>query len=156
MRRLLEIRPDAVFLVATRTSYPGRKPVEWVPEGYREQWLRLLEHDIPVVSVRDTPRPGLDVPECVELHGRDDRRCRLVRNQVLADSNPALALPEAPRLNIVDLSDWICTRAICPPVVGNVLVYRDRGHITPAYMRSMGAVLREKIAPVLRGSEPSG
>jgi hypothetical protein len=40
--------------------------------------------------------------------------------------------------------------------VGNILVYRDRGHITPAYMRSLGAVLLEKIAPVLRGAESSG
>ncbi len=156
MEQLLELRPDAVFLVATRTSYPGQDGPEHVPEGYRSQWLRLMEHHIPVVSVRDTPRPGLDVPECVELYGRHAQRCQRERKQVLADSNPALALAEANRLNVVDLSDWFCTREICPPVVGNILVYRDRGHITPAYMRSLGGVLRERLTPLLLDIQPSG
>jgi hypothetical protein len=148
MERLLNKKPTIVFTTATRTAYP-RGSGEEVPEGYRDQWLPLLEAGVRVVAVRDTPRFGFNVPECVDIKGRTSPRCTLQRQELLANTNPALALPEANRLDLIDLSDSFCTSSTCPPVVGNILVYRDKGHIAPAYMRTLAQLFANKLRPIL-------
>jgi hypothetical protein len=35
---------------------------EQLPEGFKQQWSRLLAADIKVVAIRDTPWLGFDVP----------------------------------------------------------------------------------------------
>jgi hypothetical protein len=35
-----------------------------------------------------------------------------------------------PGVHLIDLTDTICPQAQCPPVVGDVLVYRRGSHLT--------------------------
>lgn len=149
LNKLVLDKPQLVFTMATRTAYPGNGYYEYVPDGYREQWMALLENNIRVVALRDTPRFGFDVPECIEIFGRSGEKCSLQRSDVYSDPNPVLSLPEASALNIIDLSDRFCIGAVCPPVIGNVAVYFDKGHITPAYMRTLERDLANKLIPLL-------
>jgi len=149
LQQIIDQKPDIVVILATRTTYPQTPSQEHVPEGYREQWKKLIENDITLIGLRDTPRLGFDVPLCVDVNGRSAPECMIARNQLLANENPAANLPEAEDLNLVDLSDRFCTSTVCPPVIGNILVYRDKGHISPPYMDTVSKALSEAITPII-------
>ena len=155
LNRLLESPPDAVITLATRTTYPQNPEREHVPQGYRDQWLPLLQAGIHVVALRDTPRFGLDVPLCVDINGRNSTYCQFERAALLDASNPALTLKEASQLNLIDLSNSFCTEKICPPVIGNLLVYRDKGHVSATYMKSLAGNLEEVFIPKLSNLKTS-
>lgn len=66
------------------TGTLARGDEEHIPEGYVRQWRRLDEIGVPMLAVRDTPRMGLNVPECVERYGPEPDQCvRLVKSKFL-------------------------------------------------------------------------
>jgi hypothetical protein len=40
-------------------------------------------------------------------------------------------------IRTIDPQKMFCSEKICPPVIGNVLVYRDSGHVTATYSETM-------------------
>ena len=45
----------------------------------------------------------------------------------------------------IDISQWLCTATTCPPLVGNLQVYRDDNHLTTAYTRWLAPVMAEQL-----------
>ncbi len=118
------------------------------PDSFLTFWKELNALGIPVLAIRDTPRPPADVAECLALNGVDTRECDFPRPQdverLAADSPDRL--PD--NVTVVDLSDWFCTSEVCPAVVGDVIVYYDGSHITRSYSRLLAPVLAQ-VAPML-------
>jgi peptidoglycan/LPS O-acetylase OafA/YrhL len=141
--RLAELRPDAVFTTST-VAQGGR---ESTPEGYLTQWRRLEELGITVLAIRDTPWHDVDVPECVETHGRDARRCGGDRSSHgLAGPAAVAGRPDVPgNVRFLDLTDYVCDGDACPAVIGNVLVYHDAHHLSATYARTLGPFLADEI-----------
>ena len=50
---------------------------------------------------------------------------------------------------MLDFSDYFCVDGTCPAVVGNVLVYRDKHHISDTYMRTLAPIFGERIEAAL-------
>ena len=44
---------------------------------------------------------------------------------------------------------WFCARKLCPTVVGTVVTYRDKTHITATYARLVGAPLAKELAATI-------
>jgi SGNH domain (fused to AT3 domains) len=55
-------------------------------------------------------------------------------------------------VRFIDLSDYFCDRTTCPPVIGNVLVYRHRNHITATYVRTLAPMLQDAMDRVLQAN----
>lgn len=51
--------------------------------------------------------------------------------------------------DLIDMTDLICPQGVCAPVIGNVLVYRDRTHITVTYLNTMADELEQRLTAVL-------
>ena len=49
----------------------------------------------------------------------------------------------------VDTADWFCTPEHCPPVVGNIYVYRDSNHLSEAYVRTLAEPLGRAVTATL-------
>jgi hypothetical protein len=47
---------------------------------------------------------------------------------------------------MIDLFDVICPTTKCPPVVGNVMVYRRGSHLSATYVRSLTPQLAKAMA----------
>ena len=149
LRRLASERPYAVFTTAT---YAG-EGAEIVPADFVSVWQRLTSAGIKVIAVRDTPYPGFPVAECVELRGAGARACSRPRQRMLAARNPAESIADLPSdVTLLDFTRYFCPDDNCPPVVGNVLVYRDDNHITRTYMRTLSPVVERELLSIL----PSG
>jgi hypothetical protein len=50
----------------------------------------------------------------------------------------------------IDLTPFMCTASDCLPVVGGVLVHKDRGHLTRAFSASLGPFLLRDLRRLMR------
>ncbi|MEG3614555.1 acyltransferase family protein [Isoptericola haloaureus] len=141
-------QPDAVVVVGTFTPDEVGE-TEQVLDPQISAWQRLAAAEVPVVAIRDNPRFDGRVPDCVQDEGQ--LACTVARSEVLARRSPLETHADVPpNVHPVDLSGVVCTDDECPPVVGNVLVYRDDDHFTATYVRTLTPYLGE----ALRGAVP--
>jgi hypothetical protein len=109
--------------------------------------LRRLAALTPRVRViRDQPRPPRDIPGCVAEALEHLGRCAFDRERALGApevERPAVAA--VPRARLIDATSRFCPRELCPAVIGDVLVYRNSGHLTATYARSMTRWLARRL-----------
>ncbi|MGP5727129.1 acyltransferase family protein [Arthrobacter rhombi] len=159
---VLDHEADAVLTLGTLTQAYGstdeRTPAdeETVVPGYEEGIRPFLEQGKQVIAMRDTPRFGLGVPECVDLNGPDSEQCQVPRGELIAADSPLDDLhAEAMRgelpgdLGFLDMTSELCPDGICRPVIGNVLVYLDKSHLTKTYARSTSEVFERRLKSAL-------
>lgn len=145
---ILTTRPDAVLTIGTRDVRPGVE--ERVPAGYIAQWRKVDEEGIPVLAIRDNPRFTQSPSACVELHGAVAPECTTPRYDLYAVRPPYEELPDLPpNVRFLDFSDYFCTAEVCPPVIGNVLVYVDDNHVSGTYMSTMSSIADKAITAAL-------
>ncbi|MEV7548349.1 acyltransferase family protein [Amycolatopsis sp. NPDC089917] len=146
-KEILAMRPDAVLALSTRDVRVG--PTEKTPQGFVDQWKVLDRAGIPVVAIRDSPRPGFSPPSCIEANGLKAPECSVPRKKLLADP-PYEKLTDIPaNVSLLDFSDYFCGRELCRPVVGNVLVYMDDNHVTASFMTTLSPVLERGMISAL-------
>ena len=46
---------------------------------------------------------------------------------------------------------WFCTPIRCPVIVGNIILYHDKAHMTPPWARFLAPVLSDALTPIMRG-----
>ncbi|WP_060722275.1 acyltransferase family protein [Pseudonocardia sp. EC080625-04] len=137
-----ELRPDALLTLATRDVRPGL--TESTPHGFVDAWWRMHDAGVPVVAVRDNPRPPFFVPECISTQGRHAEGCALDRHDVYPTLPPYAALPDVPpNVSFIDTAPAICEQDRCPAEIGNVLVYMDDNHLTATYAETMAPVFAD-------------
>ncbi|MFL1427323.1 MULTISPECIES: acyltransferase family protein [unclassified Nocardiopsis] len=150
MAELRRLRPDTVFTTGTTTSLDSSAGFgeEQVVEGYVERWRELGELGIDVVAVRDTPRFGFDVPECLAraapsdpVGQADPDACTTAPGDSLAPRSPLKGAALPANVTVLDLTDVFCDADVCRPVIGNLLVYWDASHIGATFMRTLAPEL---------------
>jgi len=140
-------RPDVVLTVGTRDVRADRP--EQLPQDYLDRWAQVTALGIPVIALRDNPRWGHSVPDCVDRHGPHAPECSGARAE-LYDLDWAAAVARLPDgVTLVDTADLFCDNETCPPVVGNVLVYMDDNHVGRTYMRTLAPPLDRLLAPLV-------
>ncbi len=154
---LTRTRPDLVIAASTPTSSlvsrdTGQRlgaaaaRADW-QDGWTRTATRLAGAGIPVVILRDTPWPGVDIPACVSRHPDDPATCDVSRDVIpAADLDVGLVsaggpLADEPGVHPVDLTDQLCGPRTCSAVIGRMLVYRDDNHLTATFARSLSASL---------------
>lgn len=141
---VLEHRPDAVFTVASLTHEEA--PFETEVPGYLDGVRPFADAGIEIVGIRDNPRFSFNMPECVQRNGADAHECSVPVEESLADPSPLEAYRgKVEGLHLMDLSDFICARGICPGVVGNVYVYKDDNHLTRTYVETMIPMFEQRL-----------
>jgi len=48
-------------------------------------------------------------------------------------------------VKVIDMNQFICSRGVCPSVVGNVLVYFDAHHLTSSYVATITPYLAPRL-----------
>ncbi|NYH53996.1 peptidoglycan/LPS O-acetylase OafA/YrhL [Nocardiopsis arvandica] len=147
-----ELRPELVFTSSSTASgpveesSPEQERAE-MAEGMSRLWEDVAQVSGEIVALRDTPRARKDVVECVATHIDDPSRCERPVEDAFDDADPqedaARSLDE--RVHWIDLSDRFCVDGGCPAVIGNVMVYRDAGHITSTYAELLADDLSARI-----------
>lgn len=85
------------------------------------------------------------------MRKQDDwANCAVPRSRMYEPENPAdRFLSQWPTAWSAATADWFCPFEWCSPVIGNIVVYRDRDHMTNAYARSLAPLLGEQVDAAL-------
>lgn len=118
-------------------------------DGLTITWNKITEAGVPVLVIRDTPRPSFDVPECVVSNRADLIECSFDREASLQAATAQIEAADRTEVTLVDLADRICSTDLCPAVTENLLVWRDRHHLTATYARYIAPSLGLELAPLL-------
>jgi peptidoglycan/LPS O-acetylase OafA/YrhL len=149
-------RPDLVVTTAAIFNSRGDEFTEdWVA-GVHASVSGLVRAGRDVVVLEDTPYPRFDVPKCLAQNLDNAQACTVPIVDALSDpvrrERTRAAALEAGAV-VVDPTPWLCIDGACPPLAGNILVYRDNSHLTATYSARLGASLGSVLAPLL-GEEP--
>ncbi|WP_407316890.1 acyltransferase family protein [Isoptericola halotolerans] len=140
--RVAALDPDLVVVLGAVSRRDG--PDRVIP-SHVAGWRDLDAAGLRVLTVRDNPRFERSPTVCLREDGID-APCGKSRREALAPRDPAEHAPDVPgSVAHVDLTRWICDGDACPAVVGNVLVYRDEGHLSATYVRSLAPLLDERL-----------
>ena len=151
---------DRVF-VAGHTGgavvgHPGAKRFPAQVRGYRRAWSALPASVRQVVILRDTPKMRTATLDCVQraMDAGDapGRACAVPRASAL-EPDPAVAAARQmagarPRALTIDLTDALCDRRSCYPVVGGALTFKDVDHLTTVFAATLGPYLQDAVQPL--------
>jgi hypothetical protein len=140
---------------------PGESAFAVRRAGYVSAWRALSTSVKRVLVLRDVPRRRLRTLDCVE-HAMGARRpagtaCAVPRRRAL-HLDPAVSAAHrlhTSRVRVVDLTRYFCSRRLCFPVVGGVLVHKDTNHLTTAFAESLAPYLLRRVnalVPIRRGT----
>lgn len=123
-------------------------------DGMRRAWQSFAVAT-PVLVLRDTPAPRLDIAECVSAHREQLTRCAVPREEALRGIGPLQvdAAKGLPGVRLADLNDAICPADRCAAVIGGVLVYRDTNHLTATYARTLAGRLDEQVQTTMERAQ---
>lgn len=146
---LLKERPDLVVLShSSRHAAPGARYSEsqdQIAQGVNSYVSELERAGIRVAAIRHTPWQAEDVPACMTRPGANADTCSLSDHEATPNGSLNIAAKNQPSLRIIDLQRYFCFDGRCPVVIGGVLVYRDKHHLTATYARSMAPILKREI-----------
>jgi hypothetical protein len=134
----------------TPAGYKSALGWEWKSDrelvsGYTKMLKPLTEAGIEVAVILDTPFPAFSVPDCVERSGPSAPNCSVADDPDRGQEDPLrAAAQEVGGLAVVDLGNYFCRNGSCPPVIGNMLVYRDN-HLTATFARTLSGPLKRAL-----------
>jgi hypothetical protein len=147
-------RPSLVVVTSESFSQKGGRGELITPGQWRTGLLTTLttlsRSASQVVVLGDTPVLDQSSPECVAAHATNLAACFTTRAKATArvwnDADDAAA--KAAGAGYISVLPWLCG-TVCTPVVGNVMVYRNRFHLTGTYSRMLNGVLDDALAAAL-------
>jgi len=119
--------------------------------AYAQTLARFTDAGIPVLVVRDTPRMGTSVPDCVAVHRSNPAACAVERATALP-ADPladAAAADQSGLVSVLDLTDFLCDAQTCHAVVGGVIVYFDHGHLSATFVRTLAPEMVDAVAEAM-------
>lgn len=150
VERVIALRPELVLVTSGSFDRKrgGGEPVtasDW-RAGLTRTLSVLRRSASRVMVLGDLPVLDRSAPECLAAHPRDVAACATPRTVATArvrhDAEQAAA--RATGSTYLPVLAWLCG-TVCPPVIGNVVVYRNRFHLTATYARMLTGVLDEAV-----------
>jgi peptidoglycan/LPS O-acetylase OafA/YrhL len=134
-------------------GHPGPRRFAAQVRGYRRVWEALPATVQEVVVLRDTPKMRTATLDCVQQAmeaGRLAARACAVPRAIALERDPAVAAARqmaggTPRVRTIDLTDTLCDRRACYPVVGGALTFKDVDHLTTVFAATLGPYLQEAV-----------
>jgi len=146
LKRIRREKPTLVFVASntapnTFVMKNGRRLGRAASEplfrqGMYETLLKLRKYGAQVTVMRDLPMSKAFLPSvCVSENVDQPGRCTFPARRPLSQAYDFAAAKRLKAVQIIDPLPKVCPGGKCRAVHGNVLKYRDRGHISATYAR---------------------
>jgi peptidoglycan/LPS O-acetylase OafA/YrhL len=159
MQILEETRPDVVVVSAvtgaTWRASAGETNTAAASRGFAEDWSRLESLGTDVVAIRDNPNPieaGIPDMETCVANATATSECDLPKDDALL-TDPQVAAASASGADLIDLTSYFCDEETCPSVIGGVMVYQDRQHVTATFVETLTPYVAGQLLPVTEAAE---
>lgn len=141
---LYKIRPDIVVTSQSSGhrafgSTDQNESQSMLASGLLTRWRELSDMGLNVVVIRDTPWMDSNPVECLSAFKAIMEDCATKTSRAFKSDSIMLAMKENPPVSFIDLSKNICDTEWCWPVQGQVLLWRDRHHLTATYARVLAS-----------------
>ena len=116
-------------------------------EGYTEALEKLPPTVERIFSIRDVPRNTSNSMQCVARAIRKKQaagpKCAVPRRFALKPdpATPAARDSDPHRVQLIDMTRFMCSSRLCLPVIGGALVHKDQTHLTRVFATSLGPYL---------------
>jgi peptidoglycan/LPS O-acetylase OafA/YrhL len=150
--RLGAIKPDLTIVSMSRIAiHPLSASDDTVAAKGAAVGKMLARIPGRVAILVDTPYGGRDIPACLSEHPAHVEACAIPRPIAFTDHLGGLETVAAKASGAarIDLTKRICIGDPCAVVVNDMIVYRDIGHLTATFARSLAPALDAAIARVL-------
>jgi hypothetical protein len=159
--QIAAIHPAIVITSWARWIEAGAKPMRGVATRYGSAWqdgvaaiFKFLRRSAGrVIFISDVPTFWFGVADCISRHLTNVHPCNSVarRKAIFLPKIRAKELQLAARMHVasIDPTPWFCTPTVCPVLVGNIMVYYDSAHMTPAWSTFIAPVLDTKLTSIL-------
>jgi hypothetical protein len=133
----------------------GGNELETKVAGFHAAWKALPATIKHIVVIRDTPIVGFQANECVRQARVKKRNagsvCAVKRSEALRQDPAVVAARrlKSPRVTVIDMSRYLCSKKRCFPVIGGALVYKDDQHMTDVFATTLGPFLERAIDKIL-------
>jgi peptidoglycan/LPS O-acetylase OafA/YrhL len=148
---------DAIIVTNARNKLPpivakGADVIDATAKGLAAAWVRQTARGTRIIAIRDNPAMAVGNVSCVVMHGTDAvAKCSRSKEKALGLRDPIV---EAVRLNadarLIDFTDIYCPADMCLPVIGQVVVYQDKDHLTLTFVHSLVPLLSDRIKQAMR------
>lgn len=148
LKRLGEIKPDVVVVSSSRKYQVGLKSKEESqPELLNGMYrsLEAIERSAKnTIVIGDIAMSPFDPTECILKNSQNLRPCffKEDKRSYLYYDRRAAAKSGA---QFIDPMPLLCRGGLCPPVIGDIVVYLDSYHITDTFSRSLSFWLWREI-----------
>ena len=96
--------------------------------------------------IRDVPKDEDEPGPCLTTGSPDLGDCLWTPLEASEhDADVSVEAAEATGTDYVDPTRWVCWENRCPVVIGDVISYRDRGHLTTVYSESLADELGKEL-----------
>ncbi|MBU6347098.1 MAG: acyltransferase [Actinomycetales bacterium] len=160
IRRTLKLKPDLVIIaqaynpdtrVINRQTHEvadGTTSSRLLADGIVRSVSSLAAQQIPLLYLHEPPYAPFNPAQCL-MSKRKVSAC-IFKPPALAPE--FLALKTVSGVKVVDLYSAVCNKLECNPVQGDILVYRDRTHMTKTYVLSLFNQFNLVFKELLRSS----
>jgi peptidoglycan/LPS O-acetylase OafA/YrhL len=141
---------------------PGVPQYQAQIDGYRNAWAALPPTVKHIVVIRDTPGMRLRgataacVQQAIAAHRQAGPDCAVPRGSALRPDAAASAAKHlhSKRVQLINLTRYVCGKSNCPPVIGGVYVYKDSHHLTKVFATTLGPYILQRVEKLVRGWKP--
>jgi hypothetical protein len=159
VQQWIDDRPayDAIFVMHAAGRWQtipqaGETQNEATVTGMAEAWATQIDRGTKIIAIRDNPVQRGDVLTCIDQNRQDPNACAAGRDDALRwFEGSAEAVARTPGATLVDLTPLMCTDTICPVVIGNAVVYRDRDHMTGEFAQTLAPYIADAAKKALDG-----
>ncbi len=164
LERLRKHPPDLIVLVFSddyvlvdgqNRKLDEARELRVLRDGLAET-LEAMPSESTVVLLADAPKSRLNAPRCL-LHNRRDMSACLTLHEPASAARTDAVLRQTTEAGggvYRTLKDRICPYEPCPLVQGDVLIYKDKGHLTVTFTKLLAPSLRAELAPLLPVASP--
>jgi peptidoglycan/LPS O-acetylase OafA/YrhL len=127
-------QPEVVLLSNHSIAAQNRDRDEW-DRGVRET-IRRISPSSRVVVLGVTPWSGTSIPECLAENLTATAECEPDADLYHRFSEDERRVSTEEGAGWIDTASWLCDDERCPVVVGDILVYRDKDHLTVPFIEA--------------------
>ena len=163
--RLVKLRPALILVTGTRgfavVDAAGHllsgdaRTAAW-EAGMSRTLAKLIPATKRVIMLADTPLSLVDPPVCLSAHPQSVLACATPVDGAISASWLAeeAKLAAVSGIGFIDPTPWVCPSSPCPVVLGDLLVYRDAGHLTATFAAALSDRLEAAVLADLARRKP--
>jgi len=149
-----QVKPDIIIIGNSHkyvsTSQYGISKTQW-STGMEDTLNVLAKTGAKIITIRDTPWPGYDIPTCISRalwRNQNTSVCDFTRDNsvdTLVYEMEKNIAQKFENTQILDLTEVVCDATNCKSTISNKITYRDLNHLTTNTAKYMTPTIKNAV-----------